>query len=313
MAGIFENATLTTGYLEGIALSEFQRLGILARKGDLSLADTLTKLLDYLSENQLDIVVDESCATIVAPRDVRTCPESQLGELCDLVISVGGDGTMLHAARLLENFDVRLLGINRGRLGFLTDLTPAQITEELDHILSGNYVEEQRFFLQCDIVRDGNIVASGNALNDVVVEKRNTARLIGFNTHIDGAFVHSQRADGIIVSTPTGSTAYALAAGGPIVHPALDAVVMVPVCPHSLTNRPLVVSNNSTIEISVDTDDVVNARVACDGADISPDTLAPSDRIVIRKSGASTRLIHPAKHDHYANLRAKLHWGTDLC
>lgn len=294
-------------------MSEFERLGILARQGDLGLADTVTKLLAYLRDTDLQVVVDESCAAIIDPAELSICHETELGKLCDLVITVGGDGTMLHAARLLETFDVRLLGINRGRLGFLTDLTPDQIPEELGHILNGDYIEEQRFFLHCEIRRNKKVVASGQALNDVVVEKRNTARLISFNTHIDGAFVHSQRADGIIVSTPTGSTAYALAGGGPIVHPALDAVVMVPVCPHSLTNRPLVVSNNSTIEISVDADDVDYARVACDGNDISAAPLDAGDRIVIRKSGASTKLIHPARHDHYANLRAKLHWGQDLC
>jgi NAD+ kinase len=290
----------------------FERIGLLTRKGDERVRDTLLRLVRQLRDRNLEVLADESCADLLAREPVRRARLGAKGAGVDLVITVGGDGTMLSAARMLFEVEaVRLLGINLGRLGFLTDLSPEQLPQGLDEILDGQYVEEERFFLRCTVTRDGAVLASADALNDVAIQKWNTARLISFDTYVDHRFVLSQRSDGMIVSTPTGSTAYALSGGGPIVHPSLGALTLVPICPHTLTNRPLVISNHSEIEILVTTESADHARVTCDGEDIA--ILCPQDRIHLKRKNGGIHLIHPATHDHFATLRAKLHWGRDLC
>ena len=291
-----------------IRLTDFKRVGIFARKDHDSLGKILAKLIEYLRAMGTDVVADTDSARLAPDNSIATVAATELGKDRDLIIAVGGDGTMLFAARLTFGHDVRLLGINLGHLGFLTDLTPAQLPAGLEEILNGDFVEDPRFFLQCKVQRDGKTIESGHALNDVVIQKWNTARLISLDTYVDGSFVHSQRSDGVIVSTPTGSTAYALAGGGPLLHPSLGAVVLVPICPHTLTNRPLVIGNESTIEITIKTDESDHARLACDGDDIVE--LAHGDRIQITRAEQGIRLIHPATHDHYTTLRAKLSLGT---
>lgn len=289
----------------------FQRIGLFAKKGDLKVRQTLEALLACLRGRHIDVVLDPTCAEVLGESTAGSAWADFGGAGGDLVIVVGGDGTMLSAARGLLQQDVRLLGINLGRLGFLTDLNPNDIPQTLNAILDGHYLEEQRMLLHCRVLRDGQVIAENNAFNDVVVQKWNTARLIALSTYIDGKFLHSQRSDGLIVATPTGSTAYAVSGGGPILHPTLDAIGLVPICPHTLTQRPIVVAGGSDIEILVNTREPDHVQLTCDGENLR--TLALDDRVHIRKHDGVVRLIHPADHDHYATLRAKLHWGTDPC
>jgi len=287
----------------------FDRVGLISRKGDTHIRTLVQTLAAHLRSRGLEVALDASSATLLggAADDLAPRPGRR-----DLFIAVGGDGTMLAAARSLHHHDdVCLLGINLGRLGFLTDLSPEQVPAGIDRVLDGEFDEDQRFFLHCRVLRDRRCIAESDALNDVVILKWNSARLIGLDTYINGRFVHQQRSDGVIVCTPTGSTAYALSGGGPILHPQLPVVGLVPICPHSLSNRPLVVANDSTLEFVVATPETDRCRVSCDGEDLA--ALACGDRVAIGRSPRSIRLIHPAGHDHFATLRAKLHWGREPC
>jgi NAD+ kinase len=289
----------------------FKRVGLYAKKGDPKVGEMLSALLRCLLGHGIEPILDPHCAELLGAAVVKLETGTLDGRNCDLVIAVGGDGTLLNAARNLFDYKVRLLGVNLGHLGFLADLTPDQVPQGLEAILAGQFIEEPRSFLHCAVWRGDTCVAQSNALNDVSVQKWNTARLIALSTYIDGVFLHNQRSDGLIVSTPTGSTAYSMSGGGPILHPALNAVVVLPICPHTLTHRPIVVSAKSEIEIQINTREPDLAHLSCDGEDIC--MLAPGDRVRIRTPKDSIRLIHPADHDHYATLRAKLHWGTDPC
>jgi NAD+ kinase len=204
----------------------------------------------------------------------------------------------------MANFDLPLVGINLGRLGFLVDITPDQIEDRLDQILQGHYNADTRTLLDARLHGGPEV---GRALNDVVIHKWNTVRMIEFETYIDGRFVNAQRSDGLIVSTPTGSTAYALSGGGPLIHPSMDALLLVPICPHTLSNRPLVVPGDSRIELRLRNLDPEQVRLTCDGQlDLQLTDDAP---VVIERSRARIRLLHPRGHDHYGILRAKLGWG----
>ncbi len=284
----------------------FKRIGLYAKPDDPLILPALQAVMACLKRRRLETVLDETSAGLLGVAAGRLA-----GGDCDLVIVVGGDGTLLGAARALYQDDARLLGVNLGRLGFLADLTPDGLPQQLDAILDGSYVEEQRHLLRCEVIRGGRGIAESHAMNDVVIQKWNTARLITLGTTIDGRLLHNQRSDGMIIATPTGSTAYAVSGGGPILHPGLPAWVIVPICPHTLTQRPIVVADSSRIEVTIHTRSLGDAHLNCDGEDLC--ALQPGDRVVITKHSRSIRLIHPAGHDHYATLRAKLHWGTDPC
>jgi NAD+ kinase len=219
---------------------------------------------------------------------------------------VGGDGSFLNAARSLAQFDIPMLGVNLGRLGFLTDITPSQIDIYMEEVLNGDFTEERRCLLQSHILRDGESLAAGNALNDVVIHKLDIARMIEFETHINGEFVNRQRSDGLIVSTPTGSTAYALSGGGPILAPTLKAISLVPICPHTLSNRPIVVPGNSRIEITI-MGPSGHAQVTRDGQ--SNETLVAGDKVLVERYGQNIRLIHPSNYSPFRVLRQKLGWS----
>lgn len=289
----------------------FRRIGIVAKQGDAALRQTLQSVLEVLRRHSADVIVDQVAGLETLGEGQRLGSDSALVADRDLVVAIGGDGTLLRAGKLAFSRRVPVLGINLGRLGFLADLSPQQVTIGLDAILAGRFVAEDRFVLQCEILREGQPVTVQHALNDVVIQRWNTARLITLNTYVDGRFVHTQRSDGMIVSTPTGSTAYALSGGGPILDPALEAIVLVPICPHTLTNRPFVISNSARVEIDVASDNAEDARVTADGNPMP--TLAVGDRIRITRHPESVRLIHPTGHDHFATLRAKLHWGRSPC
>jgi NAD+ kinase len=223
----------------------------------------------------------------------------------ELAVVVGGDGTMLSVSRSLVDCNIPLVGINRGRFGFLTDLSTDSMLVSLDKILAGKYTIEQRMLLSADISRYGETIGSGRALNDVVINKSGGIRLIELEVYIDGQFVYRQRSDGLIVATPTGTTAYSLSAGGPILHPTLDAIAMVPICPHTLSNRPIAINSASKVEITLI--HAEDARVHFDGQVQVP--LQQGDTVHVQRAENTISLLHPEGHSHYGMLRDKLRWG----
>ena len=290
----------------------FKTVGIIGKHGDPHAGGTLDELIRYLKTHQIQILLDEISLETVADlaEGDGIVDRPTLGKRCDLVIVVGGDGTLLNAARSLVDYEVPLLGINLGRLGFLADVTPSDLTKTLDQIFAGNYQEEQRTLLYARVLRNGKQINESAAFNDVVVHTCNVARMIEYEVHIGGQFVNIARSDGMIVSTPTGSTAYALSGGGPILHPSLNALVLVPICPHTMSYRPIVVDADSTIEIVVSEDNQARAQCTCDGQiDLG---LENGDRVIIEKRKNPIRLIHPPEYNYYGILRAKLHWGKRL-
>ncbi len=285
----------------------FSKIGLITNSGVRAVGQTLNELLGYFSNKNLDIVLDRCCADLIDTNGYEVVAKTELGKHCDLAIAIGGDGTMLMAAHLLCEDEVPLLGINMGHVGFLSDIPADAIKTNLDLVLAGNYVEDVRFLLRGQVFRNDKCIAEDYALNDIIIQKWNIAKLVELDTFIDGAFVHTHRSDGLIIATPTGSTAYALSGGGPVVHPSLDALILVPICPHSLTNRPIVVNGDSYIEIVVGTRKIDQARLTFDGNVVQE--LAPIDRIKINKKNKKIRLIHPSGHDQFHILREKLHWS----
>jgi len=285
----------------------FKKIALITNYDADIIADTVKTVVDFLQSRGIEPVLDEHCSGLLPGSGLKTAyTEGDLSK-CDLAITIGGDGTMLRAARILANLDIPLLGINRGRLGFLADIPANSVEDHLTAILGGDYVEDVRFQLHCQVDGDGHTVLESDAFNDVIVQKWNFAKLIELETYVDSKLVHTQRSDGLIVASPTGSTAYALSGGGPILHPSLNALVLVPICPHTLSNRPLVIDGDSVVEIIVGTPEINHASLTCDG-DITG-RLTTGDRVIVRKKDKQLRLIHPANHDHFAILRAKLHWG----
>jgi NAD+ kinase len=285
-------------------MTHFRSVGIIGKQGEATkVRPTIERLVLYLRERRLRVCCDPTAGSLLGERAAPVLEHAAIGEQCDLAIVVGGDGTLLGAARALASHGVPLVGINLGRLGFLTDVSPDAIEACLDSILNGEFAAEERFLLSARV----NGGDTFQALNDVVIHKWNTARMIELETYIDGVFVNRQRSDGVIVSTPTGSTAYALSGGGPLLHPSLDAIVLVPICPHTLSNRPLVVAGDSRIEIRICNVEQGHVRITCDGqTDLSLITRA---EVIVARSPYPARLLHPKGHDHYEILRAKLGWG----
>ncbi|MBU0653673.1 MAG: NAD(+) kinase [Gammaproteobacteria bacterium] len=288
-------------------MSPFSHVGIFTKPNDIRVDNTLHQLHEFLLQRGFQVFCDQNAGLILG---LPAMPADALARNIDLAIVVGGDGTLLGTGRLLAPYEVPIVGINLGRLGFLVDVSPDEMTAQLEHILKGQYKEEPRFVLHAEVVRDDEIIGEGDALNDVVLHVRNEIRMIEFTTWVDGHFVNTQRADGLIITTPTGSTAYALSSGGPIMHPALQALALVPICPHTLSDRPLVISNQSAVEIQLCEQRDVPARLSFDGQNNIG--LESGDRIRIHTRPEKVRLLHPQSYDYYHILRAKLHWGVQL-
>ena len=285
---------------------QFNKIGIIGKFGAPTVGETLLSLTHCLIDKKLEVFLDQDTAERHPENQLPVVSRDEMGQRCDLAIVVGGDGSFLNAARSLAQFDIPMLGVNLGRLGFLTDITPSQIDIYMEEVLNGDFTEERRCLLQSHILRDGESLAAGNALNDVVIHKLDIARMIEFETHINGEFVNRQRSDGLIVSTPTGSTAYALSGGGPILAPALKAISLVPICPHTLSNRPIVVPGNSRIEITI-MGPSGHAQVTRDGQ--SNETLVAGDKVLVERYGQNIRLIHPSNYSPFRVLRQKLGWS----
>ena len=284
----------------------FQTVAVLGLYSDPRVAAPLTMLADYLTKAGIDVLaLPDAAATLQA----RAVIDADLAAEADLIIAVGGDGTMLHAAGLTGNGKVPLLGVNRGRLGFLADISPAEMLENLEQILGGDYSRETRLQLNAKITSSDGTERSAVALNDIVLQRRETGRMVDFETRIANRFVNTHAGDGLIVATPTGSTAYALSCGGPIIEPLLDAVVVVPICPHTLSDRPIVIPSSLDIAVKLLRRDDTKAEVSVDGHSLGE--LDPDDSLLISESENRITLIHPPGYDYYGILRSKLHWGRD--
>ena len=290
-------------------MEQFRNIGVIGREGN-GVAVTLKRLLDYLQQRELSAVLDEQIAGLMSGHGLRVCSRRMIGEICDLIIVVGGDGSLLGAARTLARHNAPVLGVNRGRLGFLTDISPDEIESQVGGVLDGHYRLEKRFLLDVELMRGGERVGKGDALNDVVLNSGTSGHMMEFELFVDGEFVYRQRSDGLIISTPTGSTAYSLSAGGPIMHPRLDAIVIVPMFPHTLSSRPIVIDGKSEISMVVCDCNTAQPPVTCDGQ--LRMTSQPGDVITVRKKPHRMKLIHPLDHSFYASCRDKLGWGAHL-
>ena len=297
-------------YQNGYPLrTQFNTVGILGKPSDPSIAHTLSILYRYLKEHHFDILIEPGSAQFIPAPENESCELQQFGERCDVVLAVGGDGTFLTAARAIAAFHVPLIGVNLGRLGFLVDISPNELLTKVHEILSGQYKEEQRHLLRTQVIRDQQVIHEETAVNEVVIHRWVTPSMIEIVTSINGVYLNSQRSDGLIISTPTGSTAYALSAGGPIISPSLKALVLVPLNPHMLSNRPIVIDDSAEISISFSQTKQMNALVTCDHIQI-PKVLI-SDKIIIKKDPDPIRILHPEDHDFFHTLREKLSWSSD--
>jgi NAD+ kinase len=288
--------------------SPFKTIGIIGKPSDPSIAETLAILCGYLKKQNFNVLIDSESAHFIKEPKITSCSIDALARHCDLVIAVGGDGTFLAASRAIVDYDIPLIGINLGRLGFLVDISPNELPDKLHRILQGHYIEEPRYLLRTKIIREQQVIHEETALNEVAVHRWVTPSMIEIVTKIDGVFLNSQRSDGLIVSTPTGSTAYSLSAGGPILYPTLNALVLVPLNPHTLSNRPIVVNDSVEIEISFCQTKQINALVTCDHIEIPKVFI--SDKILIKKEPKPIRIIHPEDHDFFRILRNRLNWSS---
>lgn len=287
----------------------FRNIGLIGRPGKSSVVDTLKIIHQYLIERGLRTIFDQETAELGPFENVQTSSRSHLGQVTDLVVVVGGDGSLLHAARALAKYNVPVVGVNRGRLGFLTDISPADVLHKLGQVLDGDFVYDQRFLLETEIRSKGQTVYEDIALNDIVLHSGKSVHMIDFEMNIDGMYVYRQHSDGLIISSPTGSTAYALSGGGPIVHPNMDAIVIVPMHPHTLSSRPIVVGGQSEIKIFI-RDNQILPMVSPDGQNSV--TLQVGDHLLIRKHPFKLTLLHPPGYDFYAACRTKLGWNRDF-
>ena len=286
----------------------FKTVAIIGRNESPGIAKALAALGEYLTKQGCAVLVEKETAAINGAAGFPVADYPAIGARADLVVVQGGDGSMLSAARSLAGRDVPLVGVNQGRLGFMTDIASSEMIEAMGEILSGKYAIEERTMLAAEVRRDAAITFATLALNDAVVNKGSVGRLIEFVVNIGGEFVYDLRADGLIVTTPTGSTAYALSADGPIVQPGVPGFALVPISPHTLSNRPIMISDRSTIEISLKR--AGDARLHFDGQ-LQCD-LQEGDRVVIRRAEHTIKFVHPPGYSYFTMLREKLHWSEGL-
>src|SRR5438309_5124013 len=284
-----------------------RRCALVGRLSDPRVAESVAALLPHLNARQVQVIVGDDAPVVQTDQSVLRVPEREIGAHADLVIAIGGDGTLLYAAGLVARHGVPLLGVNRGRLGFLTDVMPQDMLPSVDAALAGKLHVDERPLLAAALHGAPGQLAQGYALNDVVMQKRETGRTLDFETRINDHYVNTHDGDGIIVASATGSTAYALSCGGPIIEPHLDALVIAPICAHTLSDRPIVVSARSVIDVALPERPDTQAQVTCDGAVLG--ALVPGGRLEVRAATERITLLHPADHDYYKLLRSKLHWG----
>jgi NAD+ kinase len=294
-------------YKDSIMPHSFQSIALVGNAKDLRVAECMLGLAAHFQAREVAVLADPSVGLAFKAGSVTLCPEESFAKRADLIIAIGGDGTLLYAARLVAGHAVPLLGVNRGRLGFLTDVSPSCMLEDVDSVLAGRYSEDHRSLLAARLESHDGKIVSALALNDVVVNKWETGRTMDFETSINGRFVNSHGGDGIVIATATGSTAYALSCGGPIVEPDLDVWVLAPICPHTLSDRPIVVRAGSKIQVRMSDRFEARAQITCDGTAIGG--LEQGDNLFIEGADAQITLLHPPGYDYYRLLRSKLHWG----
>ncbi|MDP2822649.1 MAG: NAD kinase [Sulfuritalea sp.] len=292
--------------MNAAATSTFRTIALIGKYQSREIAESLLSLAAFLSERGVEVLLEEDTAAAVGANGYAVAGYEVIGARAELAVILGGDGTMLNAARHLARFAVPLVGINQGRLGFMTDIALGAMIESVTALLEGKFSREQRFLLSAEVLRDGQPVFQTLALNDVVVNKGDIGRMIELEVKVDGELIHVLRADGLIVSTPTGSTAYALSANGPILHPAVPGIAIVPLCPHALSNRPITVSDSCSIDIALLPPH--DARVHFDGQ--TRFDARAGDVVRVVRSRHNITLLHPPGYSYFAMLREKLHWSS---
>ncbi len=289
-------------------MNTFECIGIIGRLDSQNTEYSLKRLINYLEKQNVEVLIEQETASLVAEYSLDVQSREVLAKKCDLIIVVGGDGSLLAAARTFSGTDIKILGINRGRLGFLTDIAPEEIEYKVGEVLEGKFQTEKRSLLSCKLVRGEDTIFDSVALNDVVIHPGEFIRMIEFELYIDDDFVYRQRSDGLIISSPTGSTAYALSGGGPIMHPQLDATVLVPMNPHTLSSRPIVIHGDSQIRLIVSQGNYLNPHVTCDGQNHAE--TQKGDELLVFKSNKELKLIHPEGTNFYETCRTKLGWAN---
>ncbi len=287
----------------------FKSVGLYGRVRNPGVTETLKAVILYLQSLGCNIVVETETAKPLNDASLSTASSADLSKHCQLLIVVGGDGSLLHAVHAVVHDEIPVLGVNRGRLGFLTDIHPANLSK-IKAILEGDYRLEKRFLLSASVENQGVILGKSDALNEVALIPDTVPHMHEFEIYIDDQFLCSQDSDGIIIATPTGSTAYALSGGGPILHPQLDAIVIVPMFSHTLSMRPIVIEGDRRITIVVTPNNKSTPRLTCDSQTFI--NTPPGTRITIEKKPQRLHLIHPTDYDYYETLRSKLHWGQKL-
>lgn len=290
----------------------FNKIGIFGKYSGIQSWDLIDKLILYFQKKKKTVILDQrSCADFPIERyGIERLDRDNLMKEIDFAVVVGGDGTFLDVARCIVDYNIPILGVNLGRLGFLTDVSPDSMMVTLDEVLADDYTCEERTLLHVLIKKDGETLFNEVAFNDVVLHKNESPRMIEFETFVDSRFLNSQRSDGLIIATPTGSTAYSLSAGGPIVDPGLNAMTLVSINPHTMSNRPVVVSGDSEILIRPHDNCSGTASIICDGQ-LTFQIEAKHETYVTRHPNF-IKMVHPKNHDHYELLRAKLNWGQKL-
>ncbi len=291
-------------------MTQFTRVGLVGRPDSEKVVETLERLTVFLESRGLEVYFEAETARTCLIRQGQGISLEEIGRQCDLAIVVGGDGSLLGAGRMLCRFNTPVLGVNRGRLGFLTDINPDEVEHRIDEVLNGQYEVEKRFLLDTKVRRDGRVIGTACSLNDVVLHPAAAVSMIEFELYIDQQFVYRQRSDGLIVATPTGSTAYALSGGGPILHPRLEAIVLVPMFPHTLSSRPIVVDAGSDILLEVVDSHDADLQVSCDGQ--MKVVVQPGDMISIRRKPEQLKLLHPPGYSYFEACRSKLGWSSGL-
>ena len=286
--------------------TEFRRVALFGRHTDKRVAEPMQALARHLAQAGITVFAAD---TLGLDLDATRLPEEELCNDADLAIAIGGDGTMLYASGLVREHGTPVLGVNRGRLGFLADITPDEMIASVDQVLAGNYQKDSRMLLKALYTDGTGKTTTAFGLNDVVVQRRGKDGMVDFSTHVAGTYVNTHSGDGLIVATPTGSTAYALSCGGPILEPHIEAVALVPICPHTLTDRPIVIPASQDIDIQLLERDSTRAEVTVDGNHLG--TLRPGDALRVAAAGERITMLHPPGHDFYGILRSKLFWGRD--
>lgn len=283
----------------------FKNIAIISKNDDNSVKDSLDTVINYLDSKKIKYFLDNNSSILLANKSSTNIDEMK--RKCDIAFIIGGDGTLLRSAQYLSTANIPICGINRGRLGFLVDISPDHIEENLESILSDNYSVDERISLVGTVIRNGQEISKNISFNDVVIHSKDAVRMIEMDTILDGKKLYTVNADGLVVSTPTGSTAYSLSCGGPILQPSMEALVMVPICPHLLSSRPIVIGMNSVIEIKLSDKSHTNASVTFDGQINVP--IEANDLIKITKSEVTIKLIQPPGINFLSILREKLGWG----